>query len=228
MVAQVERLRANITRLIGWGEWDGSKILLLHPGPRRAGPYRLGPSHLEFLSMLHIAFMRDVPFEESDSWARLAAAVRDLSPELSSDWQERFRAALTKVQTGLRGTSIPHSFAHGDFAPWNIRAGDAGLFVFDWEAGSRSAFPFHDAFHFTAAQSMMANRPNTLDMRFLEMLANNIWPEGKKLVPWAYLVYLLEKSIYYAEARVRAPFVGDSKFITWLADEMDRLLKKLD
>ncbi|MDB5406761.1 MAG: hypothetical protein JWL84_1673 [Rhodospirillales bacterium] len=227
MVSQVEQLRANITRLIGWGEWDGSKILLLYPGPRRAGPYRLGPGHLEFLSTLHTAFVRDVQFEESDSWARLKTAVGDLSPELSSGWQERCRAALTKVQAGLRGTKIPHSFAHGDFAPWNIRASAAGLFVFDWEAGCRSAFPFHDAFHFTAAQSMMANRANPVDTRFIKLLAQRIWPEGEALLPWAYLVYLLEKSVYYAEARIRAPSVGDNKFNIWLAEEMDRLLKRL-
>jgi hypothetical protein len=228
LVAQIERLRANIAQVIGWGEWDDSKILLLYPGPRCVGPYRLGPSHLEFLSTLHFAFTKDVAFDESDSWARLVAAVGDLSPELSSDWQKRCRVALAKVEGGLRGACIPHSFAHGDFAPWNIRASAAGLFVFDWEAGRQSSFPFHDAFHFTAAQSMMANRPNSLDTHFIGLLADKIWPDGKTLLPWAYLVYLLEKSIYYAEARIRAPLVGDDKFITWLGDEMDRRLKRLD
>jgi hypothetical protein len=43
-----------------------------------------------------------------------------------------------------------------------------------------------------------------------------------------YLVYLLEKSIYYAEARIRAPLEGDDKFITWLGRELDRHLKTLD
>jgi hypothetical protein len=227
LVSQVEGLRGNITRLIGWGEWNSSKILLLYPGPRRAGPYRLGPSHLEFLTTLHTAFMKDIPFDQSDAWARLAAAIDSLSPELSIGWRERCREAMTKVQAGLGGTRIPYSFAHGDFAPWNIKASAAGLFVFDWEAGCRSAFPFHDAFHFTAAQSMMANRANPVDTRFIKLLAQRIWPEGEALLPWAYLVYLLEMSVYYAEARIRAPFVGDNKFMIWLAEEMDRLLKRL-
>jgi hypothetical protein len=74
----------------------------------------------------------------------------------------------------------------------------------------------------------MANRPNSLDTHFIGLLADKIWPDGKTLLPWAYLVYLLEKSIYYAEARIRAPLVGDDKFITWLGDEMDRRLKRLD
>jgi hypothetical protein len=227
-VGRIEVLRPNIAQLMGWGEWDGSKILLIDPGPRRAGPYRLGPSHLEFLSALHTAFVAEVRFEESPSWAGLLAAIEELSGELSSGWQERCRTGVGKVQSALSGKIIPHSFAHGDFAPWNMRAGAAGLFVFDWEAGCRDAFPFHDAFHFTAAQSMMANRSNRLDVQFLEKLAEKIWPQGRSLLPWMYLVYLLEKSIYYAEARIRAPYEGDDKFITWLGGEVDRHLATLD
>lgn len=227
MVSRIEKLRASVPRLIGRGGWGGFKLLFLYPGPRHAGPHKLGPGHLEFLSTLHAAFKRDVPFTESATWARLVMGVEKLAPELSARWQERCRAALAKLQAGLCGTRVPHSFAHGDFAPWNIRSGAAGLFVFDWEAGCPSAVPFQDAFHFMAAQSMMANRPNILDMRFLEALAENVWPEGKMLLPWAYLVYLLEKSLYYAEAQIRAPSAGDDKFITWLADEMDRRLAKL-
>lgn len=227
-VARIEALHANVAQLLGRGEWDGSKILLIDPGPRRPGPYRLGPSHLEFLSALHTAFVSEFRFEESPSWARLLAAIDELSGELSIDWQNRCRNSVAKLRSALSGKIIPHSFAHGDFTPWNMRTGAAGLFVFDWEAGCRCAFPFHDAFHFTAAQSNMANRSNRHDTRFFEKLAEKIWPRGRSLLPWMYLVYLLEKSIYYAEARIRAPLEGDDKFITWLGRELDRHLKTLD
>jgi Phosphotransferase enzyme family len=227
LLCQVPELRPHVAQPIGWGEWGGAKILLLSPGPRRAGPYRLGADHLRFLTSLHHAFARDVRFVDGEVWARLVLALTEVVPELSSSWQTRCNSALKRLEAELRATRVPHSFAHGDFAPWNIRAGTDGLFVFDWEAGRRSAFPFHDAFHFTAAQAMVANRPNRLNTRFLANLAESTWRKGKMHIPWAYLVYLMETSIYHAEARVRAPSVGDDKFVTWLADELDRYLATL-
>ena len=42
----------------------------------------------------------------------------------------------------------PSVLAHRDFTPWNIRASDAGLYVFDWEYAADGRNPLFDVFHF--------------------------------------------------------------------------------
>ena len=53
-------------------------------------------------------------------------------------------------------TSLPAYWAHGDFAPWNIRHSDCRPpTLVDWEMGERGALPLQDAFHFLHIQRFL-------------------------------------------------------------------------
>jgi len=52
--------------------------------------------------------------------------------------------------------SVPASWRHGDFAPWNVRQmADGSVVLLDWEDAQRGALPLQDAFHFLHMQDYL-------------------------------------------------------------------------
>jgi hypothetical protein len=50
-----------------------------------------------------------------------------------------------------------------------------------------------------------------LDRRYLKGLLHNLWPQGTDPMPWFYLAYLVDTSLFYSEAQVIAPGVGEQR-----------------
>ncbi len=78
----------------------------------------------------------------------LAARWCKAEASLASGWRALGQAALAMARQELDDIMIPCSFVHGDFAPWNTRLGDQGLYVFDWERSSHELPVLWDVFHF--------------------------------------------------------------------------------
>jgi len=57
---------------------------------------------------------------------------------------------------------VPCGVAHGDFVPWNTRAADGRLYVFDWESASWEAPNSWDMFHFKTQVAALLNKKNDL------------------------------------------------------------------
>ena len=112
----------------------------------------------------------------------------------------------------------------GDFAPWNTCQRRKALFVFDWEAAVADAPPLYDAFHFQAIQAALSDTNYRPDHRFLHSLLGLIWAAGEQHLGVLYLTYLVDISLYYAEARVRAPEVGEESVWHWFGNQIDRSL----
>lgn len=92
-------------------------------------------------------------------------------PELTDDIYH-ITKEIAGETTFING--VPHTFSHGDFAPWNLRKNSTGYTVFDWEhcgmrpVGYDAAYfvimfeialnkrSFHDAFHI--AQEQIKNK----------------------------------------------------------------------
>jgi peptidoglycan-N-acetylglucosamine deacetylase len=67
---------------------------------------------------------------------------------LDSNWAALGQEALHRAAESLDGRTIECGINHGDFAPWNTRAADGRLLVFDWESTHWDAPLLWDMFHF--------------------------------------------------------------------------------
>jgi len=149
-------LRPHIPRVLYSGDWGGGAILFQTGGPSRPGPVQLDRRCAEFLQILW-----DVqPTTQTGHalWERVATRWRKAEPELDSRWRSLGGAALATARWELDGAMIPSGVVHGDFAPWNTRAGKHGLYVFDWEYASWKAPILWDIFHFRTQVAALLNK----------------------------------------------------------------------
>ena len=69
---------------------------------------------------------------------------------------------------------MPCHVFHGDFAPWNCRAADHGLWCYDWEAGENQAPRALDLFHWAYQTTVLLKRwpgfPEWKERAFLPLL----------------------------------------------------------
>jgi hypothetical protein len=153
-------LRPHIPRVLYSGEWGQSAILFQSGGPPRSGPVRLGRQAEEFLQLLQSIHPVQKPGHVL--WEEVAARWRQAEPSLTSWWRALGQAALAKARRELDGVTIPFVVSHGDFAPWNTRGGDEGLFVFDWESASWEAPSRWDVFHFKTQVAALLDKNHDL------------------------------------------------------------------
>lgn len=153
-------LRPHIPRILHSGPWGQSAILFETAGPTRTGPVRLGREGEEFLGILHA--IRPVPKPGLAVWEEAAANWQRSEPSLSSEWRALGHLALGKARREMEGVTIPCGVSHGDFAPWNTRLGDVGLFVFDWESAMWEAPSQWDVFHFKTQVAALLHRNHDL------------------------------------------------------------------
>ncbi len=214
-------LRGRVPGVLAWFRWDGAQVLVTTAGTGRMGPSRFGEQHAEFLRRLHDAFVEKRPFLASAMWARMAAAVRRLTPRMSVEWALRCRNALNLLAERLGPGILPLSIAHRDFTPWNTRVGPQGLYVFDWEAAVEGTTPLYDVFHFQAMQAALAGRPYHPSRGRPHDLIAALWPEWQAHLAPLYLAYLVDMGLFYTEARLEAPGSGDDREQRWLAHHID-------
>lgn len=220
LLGEVAELRGQVPVLLGCCRWENGDGLILSPGPVSPGPTNLGREHFIFLQRLHGATATRLPFAESTMWRRMEEDVAQLGPQLPPPWVDRYAAALSVLATRLWDLPMPLATVHRDFAPWNTRLGEGGLFVFDWESAQEGSTPLYDAFHFNAIRAALAGKPYRPGP-FCQGLLQGCWPEGQPHLPWLYLAYLVDMSLFYAKARVRAPELGDERVLNWFGSQID-------
>lgn len=113
------------------------------------------PAHARFLRMLETG--STAPLESSAPIRAIEQGMNDLS-ETSLD---RVNRALTAIRSLAGGKQVPVTINHGDFAPWNLRGGKAGVRAFDWEYGYSNGLPLMDELHYRI-QSAFLLRDKTI------------------------------------------------------------------
>lgn len=152
LAATVAGLRAP--RLIAHGELAGSDgfFLVESAGSDDTIPHCLG--------LAHFAFLADLVGEGEVKWAAVVDQVEAEVLPLRSD--PELGPVIASALAALRATSGPElrtCIEHGDFAPWNIRAGGmADVFVLDWEHARLEGVPWLDALHFCFQTEALVDR----------------------------------------------------------------------
>ncbi|HEV2282706.1 MAG TPA: phosphotransferase [bacterium] len=222
-LGQIPALRGAVPEVLGWLRCGELRLLVLSAGPRRRGPRVLTGQHLEFLRRLGDATRRLLPFRESLMWARIVAAAARLLPRLVPPWPDRYARALHRLERQLGPVVLPHGVAHRDFAPWNTGVDHDVLFVFDWEAAADGTTPLYDVFHFNEIQAAQtggrAGLPPSARMAAAALGLPSDTPLGA-----LYAAYLVDASLFYAEARVLAPHAGEDDVWRWLGGRIDAWL----
>lgn len=153
-------LRRQVPAVLYAGEWETGYILFQSAGPAEPGPVSFGNSQREFLRRLQAVKREELPasalLEQVESKWR--AAESGMGEEVRSACGK----ALRRAERELGGSTVVCGMAHGDFAPWNTRQGDAGLYVFDWESTQTSVPLGWDEFHFRVQVASLLNRKNAL------------------------------------------------------------------
>ncbi len=149
-------LRPHLPRVLHAGEWESGYILFQSGGPVGSSQVEFSPVHEAFLKSLWSvrplvkpaeAIVRDT----ANRWQKAA-------PRLSDQRRALGNAALERAGSVLAGVKIPCGIMHGDFTPWNTRAEDGRLFVYDWETVEWEAPNLWDVFHFRLQVESLLNR----------------------------------------------------------------------
>jgi hypothetical protein len=148
MLSEFPSMRPHIPRLLFGGPWNGSTILFESPLEGSAGPVRFTKLHKEFLASLHSCCTSVLPGQKLVH--RAAPTWESVAPRMGTRWQGLGREALRIAERELYGTLVPCGIHHGDFTPWNLRAHQGRLFVFDWESATWGEPTLWDQFHFIA------------------------------------------------------------------------------
>ena len=148
-------------------------------------------------------------YSEADEAAFIAEALGRLTPVFSQELHDELTIAWQDALASLGDWSVPLVLAHRDFAPWNIRWHEQGIFVFDWEYATAGANPLHDIFHFHLVQDALSRwrrlTPGTAHCLVVQSLkyAQRTYPEGswsKAQASALLLAYLLYVVLFYTDS----------------------------
>lgn len=224
-LSESEALRGRVPEVLRAFEWEGSRVLLITGGPDRPGPRQLSSAHVALYKDLFLPFAERKTFSESAMMARMSEALLHVNPHLPEPLSIRLNQALERVREEIGPVRMPLSLCHRDFAPWNTRVGPRGLFVFDWDGAQEDTIPLYDLFHFQAIQAALFDRRDPLpDRSLLRRALDELWPEGHEYLPWLYLSYLLDVSLFYSEAQVAAPGIGEQRVWWWFGRQIGAFL----
>ncbi|OGI49401.1 MAG: hypothetical protein A3B81_03930 [Candidatus Muproteobacteria bacterium RIFCSPHIGHO2_02_FULL_65_16] len=226
----LERLRVvpalddRVPKVLHWAEWEHKPVLLISAGPTKRVGYRFGALQETFLLLLASQTKQEHRWEESPFWKNLCATLNRLKAQIPLQWQQRYEQARDRLMSRLAGYVLPFYVAHRDFAPWNARQGGRGLYVFDWEMAKEGYPPLYDFFHYLCIQAALRGaRTPVFDPSAVRLL-EKIWPNSEEFLAHLYLSYLADQSLFYLEARLLAPEVGEDRVLGWLGRELDRAL----
>lgn len=222
-LSEVPGLLDRIPAVLGTITWSDSEAILLAPGPTRAAPSRFGELHEEFLLRLHEASERTGDLLVSPAWMEAERTQDRLVPLLPPAWIDRYARAFEQVRARLGGVSMRLVRAHRDFAPWNMRVGRRGLFVFDWES-SREGLPgLFDVFQYSTVPAALMNRPAVRPWASRHRRREGD-PVGSPDPEELWLPFLVDLSLEYAAAAAEYPYRGKERVREWFGREIDRAL----
>ena len=129
----------------------------------------------------------EVALGDLPAWQRLRVAAPDLAPGLKE----------------IEGCRVALTLAHGDFAPWNIKATPRGWVVLDWERGEKPGVPGWDWFHFLIQSQRLVLHlsPEKLLDRLQELIASPLFQDYAKRakidgIEWRLLAAYLEYMVW--------------------------------
>jgi hypothetical protein len=227
-LSESERLLGRVPKVLDRFDCQAGSVLFTTSGPTHRGPKELSNAHLEFFEAVFLPFAKRSVFCESPMWTLMSETAAYLEPSLPEPLPTYFARALEQLHDELGTALLPLSMAHRDFTPWNTRLGTQGIFVFDWGHAAEGVIPLYDAFHFQAIQAALFERRRYLpDRRFLRDSLNVLWPEGQEeSLPWLYLAYLVDMTLFYSEAQVTAPGTGEKRVWSWFVKQIETFLKE--
>jgi hypothetical protein len=182
-------------------------------------PTRLCTEHLEF----HRELSRKTT---TLRWREFEVNQRQQFDRLSTHIDEVWRTRLTASLDVLAAATLPLSFAHGDFTPWNTFIGQT-LYVFDWEYAGLQAVG-HDLLHFISSTQVEKSAALLLDEMVHVLQANHT-----RLGPLGALhssaAYLTAHTLLYARREVDKT----SSALSWDGQErigslLDETLRRLE
>lgn len=108
-----------------------------------------------WVSVGGLAAMKDL-----GAWQRLTAAARD--------------HPLPEAVQALADVRVHPTLAHGDCAPWNVKAAQGRWTLLDWERGELAGVPGWDWFHFVLQPAVLVRRESVTGLlaRFERLLTS--------------------------------------------------------
>ena len=117
---------------------------------------RFEAPHEKFLSTLAHATVQWVRYADSSEFKFAQSALVRLRSVLGEAVYAELKSALDELLNQIGELMLPTVLAHRDFSPWNIRANNAEIFVFDWEYAADGTSPLYDFFHFHLIQQALS------------------------------------------------------------------------
>ncbi len=222
---RIEKLNGAVPIVLNSCLWREKFALILSPGSGEVNTSRYNNNVKNWLINLFTNTQRYRMFEESDYWMKTQEKYSKIGYLLPIDWQNRYRISFRRLRDDFKGIIMPFGVAHRDFAPWNICSRENGLFVFDWEMAHEDYPPLYDFFHFFAIQAALKRRKAVNNQKYAKELIQTLWPDGSDLLDELYLAYLVDQSMFYLEAKLISPEVGEDRVSFWIANEIDHLLR---
>ncbi|MBI3897917.1 MAG: aminoglycoside phosphotransferase family protein [Gammaproteobacteria bacterium] len=211
-LGQQERLRGKTPRLLAHGSVrSGRGYLAASVAPGCAVASGFTSAHAAFLTELSRVRVMTGRFADSPACRYLLDSLAQLRSILSESMASLLADSLSDCSQRLAHWHGPFVLAHGDFAPWNVRLHDAGIFVFDWEYAAEGALPLRDVCHFFLAPLAVTGRGISLTqlktaLDRAQALALHAYPEfhwPRPIVAAHCLGYLLHTVLFYGESRGR-------------------------
>jgi Phosphotransferase enzyme family len=214
MLGALNALQSPAPQLLWSGDVDGRRGLLQRAVKGAPSPAEWTPAHDEFL--LRLLHGKPRPMSES-------ALITRVRSESRAD--ERLRAFSGLLERSIATLGEPASLPvvyHGDFAPWNIIAGDGGLTAIDWESAELDGLPHLDRLYFAIATGVL------LDGWSADRLSGYLeaWPrDGRAELPEHQAKALLTVLIFERLLRWREDGLGDRHV---LVQGCEQTLRRLD
>ena len=140
LLAAKPELRDCVPHLLGSGEVDDRFVLVQSPVSGAPAATQLTAVHRKFLRALESSNIKP---------ATATSLVAGLSSRLNAvgNAAGTLGNSLLPVLASLNGCSVPSTYVHGDFAPWNLRQRKETLCCYDWEYGRADGTPLIDETH---------------------------------------------------------------------------------
>jgi hypothetical protein len=197
-------LQGCVPSPIGAARFEEVFVLFQSVGEGRFGRKRLSAEHTGFLEALQGCGPQSSGWRGSGMRSAMERSLTACGNQLSSGWRRRAEATLGALDAALGGLSLPMRAAHRDFAPWNIRHRDGGLFVYDWEYAAKGYTPLYDLYHFLLLPLALRREMKQADIRAVLRTvgrATLAWEPAAVARPAAQLLaYLLDLCLFYIEA----------------------------
>ncbi len=210
-----------IPEVIESGEHDGCVFLVTKAGPLTPGGPGFSPEHWRFLTRIQKHTATQAALSDSPFWHALRQRLAVFRGQVAEPWMRWLNAAETVLLARAADSRFTFCLVHGDFVPWNISWGEKGIYVYDWELAADGFPRWFDVFHFHVMRRiLLGGAPPWAEV--LRWHARLQWAVSLPQLRWCYLLYLVEKTLHFAEAWRLAPEKGSNRVLRWMTQELRR------